>query len=237
MNQRSKIDRKSKKVLINKQGQAIGRKGEITRQRLMDAMAEMLERKPLREIRVAEIAETTSAAPSTFYLYFDDVEDAVLALIMETYQSNAEILEPLEKAWPPEKSFKLAQNFVRAYIDYWDENYAVLRVRNLMADSGEDRFNHARMESLKPIVTACADKIKTAIKNDHLIDAIDPDAGASVVIASLERLATAYRRHRKERPDQSSGTYRKNLITAAAYMTVSMLTGQAPNQATTSNSD
>jgi len=61
-------------------GRALGRRGQQTRTRLLEATAQMLERVGLRDLRVVDIARVVGTSPATFYQYFRDVEEAVLAL-------------------------------------------------------------------------------------------------------------------------------------------------------------
>jgi len=64
-------------------GRSLGRRGTETRARLLHATAQLLEDNGLRELRVVDIARRVRLAPATFYQYFRDVEEAVLALAAE----------------------------------------------------------------------------------------------------------------------------------------------------------
>ena len=61
-------------------GRPIGKRGAQTRRKLLDATSSLLETHGSRDLHVVEIARAVGAAPATFYQYFRDVEDAVLAL-------------------------------------------------------------------------------------------------------------------------------------------------------------
>ena len=61
-------------------GRPFGKRGVETRQRLLDATRELLETHGIRDLRVVDIARTVGTSPATFYQYFRDVEEAVLAL-------------------------------------------------------------------------------------------------------------------------------------------------------------
>lgn len=58
-------------------------KSEITRSRLCAAAARLIEQKSLRMITVSELTTLAGVAPSTFYIYFADVDEVVLALLEE----------------------------------------------------------------------------------------------------------------------------------------------------------
>ena len=80
-------------------GRALGRRGAQTRQRLLDATARLLEDNGLRELRVVDIARAVDLAPATFYQYFRDVEEAVLALAEEVGEQATPLGELLERPW------------------------------------------------------------------------------------------------------------------------------------------
>jgi AcrR family transcriptional regulator len=61
-------------------GRALGQRGARTRRRLLDATSQLLETEGIRDLRVVEIARVVGTSPATFYQYFRDVDDAVLAL-------------------------------------------------------------------------------------------------------------------------------------------------------------
>ncbi|MET0737315.1 MAG: TetR/AcrR family transcriptional regulator, partial [Acidimicrobiales bacterium] len=64
-------------------GRVPGRRGLATRQRLLDHVAEMLAAGSYRDLRVVDVARQAGTSPATFYQYFADVEEAVLALAEE----------------------------------------------------------------------------------------------------------------------------------------------------------
>ena len=54
----------------------MGRRGQRTRQRLLDSTERLLGRSTYREVRVVDIARDAGMSPAAFYQYFADVEDA-----------------------------------------------------------------------------------------------------------------------------------------------------------------
>src|ERR1700741_989856 len=82
-------------------GRSLKRKGAGTRQRILDALEQMLELTPTAELRVAHIAVAAEVAMATFYSYFPSLDDALLALVSEKKFAYGEVLELVQKPWPP----------------------------------------------------------------------------------------------------------------------------------------
>jgi AcrR family transcriptional regulator len=72
-------------------GRVPGRRGRATRQRLLDATAELLTTTSYRDVKVIDIAREAGTSPATFYQYFADVEGAVLVLAEEMARSGAHL--------------------------------------------------------------------------------------------------------------------------------------------------
>jgi len=204
----------------------MGKKGSGTRTRLLDATFFLLDQKRLKDIRSTEISSLAKAAPSTFYLYFESVEDAVLQVIRELDQSNQYITEPLCEEWTADNCYYNAFRFISRYISYWDENYAALTARNLAAAEKQIEFSKARITSLNPTIKRIEAIITHSQKMGKVPMALDARSTAGVIVASLERLATAYREETKYRPEKDLSKYRTLLIQSAAYMMITMMMGE-----------
>ncbi|MBW2294605.1 MAG: TetR/AcrR family transcriptional regulator, partial [Deltaproteobacteria bacterium] len=73
-------------ALVDQTGRVLGKRAQGTRQRLLDSTEQLLEAQSLRDLRVIDIARNVGASPATFYQYFKDVEEAVLALAEQASQ-------------------------------------------------------------------------------------------------------------------------------------------------------
>ena len=124
-------------------GRPLGKRGAQTRQRLLDATAAGLETHGLRDLRVVEIAREVGASPGTFYQYFRDVEDAVLACSAEIGSEIAPLAALLDTQWTDTNGLEAARQLVEGFLDHWDRHRAVLRTRNLAAQEGDPRFREA----------------------------------------------------------------------------------------------
>jgi AcrR family transcriptional regulator len=170
-------------------GRALGRRGQRTRARYLEATAGMLESRGLRDLRVVDIAREVGTSPATFYQYFRDVEDAVLALAMEA----GEDLRPVQGALAEPWTSTSARQIVEAFVDSWDQHRAVLQVRNLAAQEGDQRFRSVRNALLRPITEALAGRVAESQRCGRVGADVSPIAAASALVAMTERVAAFHR--------------------------------------------
>jgi AcrR family transcriptional regulator len=177
---------------VNQQGQALGRKGQLTRQRLIEAVEQLLRTKRLRDLRQADVCRVAKVSPPAFYVYFADIEALVLEAIAINQVVPDDLHALLNEVWAPDQTFTKARAFVACYVDYWDQHYHVLKARNLAADEGDPQVHALRFSVQVPLMEKLAEKIAAgqAVSGDNTLA---PHAGASVVMASLERLVATMR--------------------------------------------
>ena len=165
-------------------GRALGRRGAQTRQRLLDATAQLLEDNGLRELKVVDIARTVELSPATFYQYFRDVEEAVLALSVEVGEETNSLSALVAQDWAGPEGLAVVRKLVEDFISNWDTHRAVLRTRNLAAQEGDDRFRRVRNAALQPITIGIAEKVA-----DRVGSGLAPYAAAAAMVSMLERMA------------------------------------------------
>jgi AcrR family transcriptional regulator len=165
-------------------GRALGKRGAATRRRLLDATGDLLESNGLRDLRVVDIAREVGTSPATFYQYFRDVEEAVLALAETVGEQTAPLVDLLEVSWSGAIGLDHARHLVDGFLLYWDDHRAVLRTRNLAAQEGDQRFRDVRNASLQPITQGLARKVA-----ENAVDGIAPYAAAAALVAMMERMA------------------------------------------------
>jgi len=170
-------------------GRALGKRGAATRRRLLDATAKLLETHGVRDLRVVDIAREVGTSPATFYQYFREVEDAVLALSAEVGEDLAPLKELLARPWDDERGLASARELVDAFVGYWDTHRAVLRTRNLAAQEGDQRFRDSRNKALRPLREGLARKVEDAQRNGRVASEITPMAAAAALAAMMERMA------------------------------------------------
>ena len=75
---------------------SLGRRGEATRQKFLEAVETLLEGGTYRELTVADIARHAGTSPATFYQYFSAAEDAVLAVdtAVDAFETTVDAVVP-----------------------------------------------------------------------------------------------------------------------------------------------
>ena len=174
-------------------GRALGRRGAQTRRRLLDATAELLETHGIRDLRVVDIARAVGSSPATFYQYFRDVEEAVLALTQEVGDELAPLMALLEADWDATNGLDDARALVGGFVDYWDRHRAVLRTRNLAAQEGDERFRDVRNRTLREFMSSLEAKIADAQHDGRVVDEMSPVAASAALVALIERMAAFHR--------------------------------------------
>jgi AcrR family transcriptional regulator len=174
-------------------GRSLGSRGALTRRRLLDATTSLLETHGIRDLRVVDIARRVETSPATFYQYFRDVEDAVLALAGEVGESTAPLRAVLAGSWDAEGALDSARALVEGFVDFWDLNRAVLRTRNLAAQEGDRRFRDVRNRALAPFTEALAAHVRVAQGAGRVAPELSPAAAGAALVALLERMAAFHR--------------------------------------------
>ncbi len=170
-------------------GRPLGKRGALTRRRLLDATARLLESHGVRDLRVVDIAREVGTSPATFYQYFRDVEEAVLVLAAEVGEETAPLGELLARPWKGEAGLGDARALVDGFIRFWDGHRAVLRTRNLAAQEGDVRFREVRNASLLPLTEGLAERVRDSQAAGRVGPEISPVAAAAALVAMMERMA------------------------------------------------
>jgi AcrR family transcriptional regulator len=175
---------------LNKSGQVLGPKGSRTRQRIVATTERLLADANGVEPSLAEVASAAGISAPTFYLYFGDVGEAVLAVVEQLGPRLDPVRVLLDDPWPADQLFPRARRFVQAYFDYWISNAPELRVRNHRADQGDGRFVLLRLTATGDLIQGLARKIADPPFPGGL--ACAPEQTAMVLVTALERLATTF---------------------------------------------
>ena len=170
-------------------GRRLGRRAQLTRRRLLDAAAELLGSEGILDLTVVDIARKVGTSPATFYQYFQNVEEAVLALSEEVGEDIHSVAEVLDGRWQGAKGLQVARDLVDGFLSYWDEHRAVLRTRNLAAQEGDVRFRQVRIQALSQITDALAGKVAEFQSAGKVSPDMNAYAAASALVAMMERMA------------------------------------------------
>lgn len=174
-------------------GRPLGRRGRVTRDRILEATRALLEAHGLRDLRVVDITRTIGLSPASFYQYFPDVESAVVALALQAGEDLWTITFELDRDWSGPDGLTAARSLVEGFISYWDDHRAVLRTRNLAAQEGDQRFRAIRHDSLRPLLGGIERQLHRSREERKISEAIEPAIAAASLVAMLERVAAFHR--------------------------------------------
>ncbi|WP_049578892.1 TetR family transcriptional regulator [Streptomyces sp. SBT349] len=142
-------------------GRVAGRRGQATRQKLLDCLGKMLGTSPYRDVRVIDVARKAGTSPATFYQYFPDVEAAVLEIAEGTIKESAELSELVAgRSWTGKAGRTTAEELVDGFLSFWRKHDAILRVIDLGAAEGDRRFVRIRTRVQGAVVKPLAESIE-----------------------------------------------------------------------------
>jgi AcrR family transcriptional regulator len=176
-------------VQTNKQGQSLGRKGHATRRKLMDAAERLLEAHSPVELTVVAIAKEAETSSATYYMYFKDVKEVLYALSEIAGQEILQVNSLMEKPWEIDRLEAHATRLVKGYDAVWNRHRKILQYRNMEADRGDPAFEALRMNSYLPLIERMAKEILALSPEKGGPTLGEAYALASVLHASIERLA------------------------------------------------
>ncbi|MEU7407731.1 TetR family transcriptional regulator [Streptomyces sp. NPDC042638] len=172
-------------------GRVAGRRGQATRQKLLDCLSEMLSSSPYRDVKVIDVARKAGTSPATFYQYFPDVEGAVLEIAEQMATEGAGLTELLEgRTWTGKAGWQTAQELVDGFLEFWRRNDAILRVVDLGAAEGDKRFYKIRMKILNSVNNSLADSIAELQSKGRVDKDVNPAAVAGALVAMLAAVAS-----------------------------------------------
>ncbi|AWT43878.1 MULTISPECIES: TetR family transcriptional regulator [Streptomyces] len=172
-------------------GRVAGRRGQATRQKLLDCLSEMLSSSPYRDVKVIDVARKAGTSPATFYQYFPDVEGAVLEIAEQMATEGAGLADLLEgRSWAGKAGWQTAQELVDGFLEFYRKNDAILRVVDLGAAEGDKRFNKIRLKILNSVTTSLAESIGALQSKGRIDKDVNPAAIAGALVAMLTAVAS-----------------------------------------------
>ncbi|MET8802874.1 TetR family transcriptional regulator [Streptomyces sp. NPDC004546] len=171
-------------------GRVAGRRGQATRQKLLDCLSEMLSSSPYRDVKVIDVARKAGTSPATFYQYFPDVEGAVLEIAEQMAAEGAGLTELLQgRSWAGKSGWQTAQELVDGFLEFWRKNDAILRVVDLGAAEGDKRFYKIRMKILNSVNNSLVESITELQSKGRVDKDVNPAAVAGSLVAMLAAVA------------------------------------------------
>lgn len=177
-------------ALRTSDGRIPGRRGRATRRRLLDETRALLDEMAYRDVRVIEISRRAGTSPATFYQYFADVESAVLVLAAEVSDRGARELRRLvdEPSWDAAAASALAAGF----LEFFERERSLLRVVDLAALEGDERFRKLRTRMLNGVFLALCD----VVQESRSAAAAHPEAAPGAVAGVLTSMLAHVSAHR-----------------------------------------
>lgn len=170
-------------------GRIAGRRGQATRNRLLDATRAALSDGPYRDLKVVEISRRADTSPATFYQYFPDVEAAVLALLDDLVETGGPSLRQLvtEAGW---ESDAAAKDLADGFLGFFQQHGDLLRVVDLAALEGDARFRQLRTRLFNGVFLAIQQFAHEARAAGAIADDASPGAIASVITTMLTQVSS-----------------------------------------------
>jgi len=217
----AKPDTKPVQRVKDQAGRKLGRRGIETRQKLLDATLQLLAERSVLDVSVAEIARQVGSAPSLFYHYFKDVEEAVQQIARRAAGEMPAIVASIEGGLEGDLGLERARVLVEAYIEHWERFRGALLLRNQAADRGDAGFQRLRNIALRPLVDELQKQIVRSQRAGRVARDVHPYLAASGLVAILEGLAGNAHRVRR------FGATRNQLVDTCARMLHTTVTGAA----------
>jgi AcrR family transcriptional regulator len=170
-------------------GRPLGERGARTRRRLLDATATLLDRHGARELRVVDIAREVGTSPAAFYQYFRDVDAALVVIAEEAGEALRPLAARLDESWTGPGGIEHARRFVDDFVNAWDAQSAVLRLRNLHAQEGDQAFRRMRNRANQPFIDALVALVERSQAGGRVSADLSPIAAAAALMSLLERMA------------------------------------------------
>jgi AcrR family transcriptional regulator len=174
-------------AVYNLVGQKLGRKGQATQARIVDAMLSLLAVPNGPPITLAQVAEAAEVKPANMYRYFPDLGRLVLAALDQVMQTaEAAFIRNLRVRWSDDRLEKDCRDFLIAHLEFWRKNARVLHMRNALADANDRDVQLYRNETTTPLIDLLAAQMNWHGAREHH----ECKCIATVMLTALERVAT-----------------------------------------------
>lgn len=171
----------------NLNGQKLGRKGRVTRERILAAAVELLEGPAHETISMSAVARKASLGMTSLYNYFNDVTELLLAVLEPiTAEREDAFVGMLRERWPDAELGERCMAFMTAFHGFWARNTRLLHLRNSLADGRDLRMRLQRLRSSEPVIGLLVRQM-----DGDPDDLKSPESRmASVLMTAIERTVT-----------------------------------------------
>ena len=130
---------------------------------------------------------------------------------------------PGTELWTTSEGFERAQRIASAFVNFWIDNQAVMRVIDLTAEEGDTRFRAIRTGLLNEFSNELASVIERERRSGAQTSDVDPVATAAVLVSMLSNVASHHYVY------EEYGIDLEVLKDAMARVVYSGVTGVAPS--------
>ncbi|WP_059006132.1 TetR family transcriptional regulator [Streptomyces specialis] len=207
-------------------GRVAGRRGQATRQKLLDCLGKMLGTSPYRDVRVIDVARKAGTSPATFYQYFPDVEAAVLEIAEDTVRESAELSALVAgRPWAGKAGWQTAEELVDGFLAFWRKHDAILRVIDLGAAEGDRRFVRMRTRVQGAVVKPLAETIESLQSKGRSAEQVATPAALAGSLVTMLAAVSA-----QPKSLQALGAKQAELKPALALLLHLGVTGRKPSK-------
>ncbi len=176
-------------VSHNLNGQKLGRKGRVTRERILAATVELIAESTDAPISLSAVARRAGLGMTSLYVYFADLTELLMAVLEPVMREAAEpggYYNLLANYWSDDDLEDSCRAFVQAYFEFWKKHSRILHLRNSLSDQYDKRMMLARIRSAQPVIALFR---KQLVAEGKPIEQVGGDM-ASVLMTGLERAVT-----------------------------------------------
>ncbi len=171
----------------NLQGQKLGRKGRVTRERILEAALALIEDADAEPLSLSAVARRADLRISSIYTYFADLTELFLTVLDPVARSAQHAyLHHIEMRWPDDELGEKCAHFVHAFHDYWKRNARLLHLRNAFAEQRDTRVLLQRIGAARKVIHLLGQQMGAP---DTRTTGPEFDL-ASVLYTGLERVVT-----------------------------------------------
>ena len=205
-------------------GRVPGRRGLLTRARLLEHTRDLIGTTSYRDLKVVDIARAAGMSPATFYQYFPDAEAALLALADELVGEGRERLtrDLREGPWSGKEAYDTCERVSSSFLSFWSDHGSLLAVIDLAALEGDQRFRDIRTSMLNAVNEAIAAVVADQQNKGRLPPDLDVTATSAVLVAMLAQTSG------HQYGITNYGTTVEALVQAMARQLYSAMTGRKP---------
>jgi AcrR family transcriptional regulator len=173
------------RIILNQNGQKLGKKGQLTRERILEAARKVMADGENEALTLSAIAREAGLGMTSLYVYFNDLTELLLALFEPVMaDADAMYMGKLALVWPDSTLEADCLEFATNYFNFWSKHTQLLHLRHSMAEAGSRRMVKHRVESAQPMVSLIAAQMEHD-PGEHRTPALGM---ATVLFMGLDRM-------------------------------------------------